>query len=476
MAVVFPDACGRRSPVTRMPSVSAAETYMMEWIHITAQYSNAVLVAILPHISEFARKVELPCARPITLEQVAQFRCWPLRDDVGGAVILTNGICLWFTHGYVNGFRTPRSYYNLQDAREIQRFFGPLNLDRGEALQLARDAVRKTGYTLKESFTDQETEVEMPPRNGTNIVPHYRFKWKDPVFGRTAVSIEVDGRQKAIQEMRLASQFFWRAPPRVAVQPRLRAPRRPVSLASSNEFLSVMLPKISEFAHGVRAPFELPLSPDQVERVEFVNQDSDVRVKLTNGYWFSSKRRSVTGFNAPDTVYGRQPAALDPFPRPINEYLGAWKLSQKEAIQLVHQAIRNLGFSIKALRADREPVVTKPERVGEYIVPRFYFNWLTNDEITGGTISMVRAEVDADKGQVKYLEVIAPRVLPDANRPVKRPGLPTNVMRFRTNAPQELPQNYDLSEIIRFLDRAMPIVTNHIQKPAPTVKPPNPYE
>src|SRR5437867_3898701 len=102
---------------------------MMEFIQVTAQYSNAVLVAILPYISDVVKKAELPVPTPVTLRHVREFRCWPLKDDIGGAVILTNGLRLWYSRGYVNGFRTPHSYYNLQDPQEIARYYGPLKLD-----------------------------------------------------------------------------------------------------------------------------------------------------------------------------------------------------------------------------------------------------------------------------------------------------------------------------------------------------------
>ena len=36
-------------------------------IHITSAYSNAVLVAIMPHVNDFAKKMDLPIPLPITV-------------------------------------------------------------------------------------------------------------------------------------------------------------------------------------------------------------------------------------------------------------------------------------------------------------------------------------------------------------------------------------------------------------------------
>src|SRR6266511_55810 len=235
---------------------------LIEFIQVTAQYSNAVLVAILPFISEFLKKAELPVPTPITQEHISEFRCWPVKGDVGGVVVLTNGLWIWYHYGYVKGFRTPRSYYNRQDPEDIPRFYGAMNLNKDEALQLARYYIQKLGYSLKETFADQEPEIDLPPQIGTNIVPHYRFQWKDPVFGGTAVKVEVDAGTKTIQEMQFSSPFFRRASPRIPVEPKFRNPRPEVSLSRSNELGAATLPKLSAFANKLDLPVTLPLAPE----------------------------------------------------------------------------------------------------------------------------------------------------------------------------------------------------------------------
>src|SRR5260370_6081867 len=113
---------------------------------------------------------------PITIQQVERFVPYPQRANIGGGyLVLTNGLELWYYHGHVEGFRTPRSYYNLQGNfnEDVRRFYGPVKLNKDEALQLARKTLLKLGYSLKETFADQDPQVELPPRIGTNTVPHY---------------------------------------------------------------------------------------------------------------------------------------------------------------------------------------------------------------------------------------------------------------------------------------------------------------
>jgi hypothetical protein len=73
-------------------------------IHITSAYSNAVLVAILPHVNDFAKKLDLPIPLPITTSQVLRFNVGRMQDFVGGGLWLTNHYQFVFDDGYVDSF------------------------------------------------------------------------------------------------------------------------------------------------------------------------------------------------------------------------------------------------------------------------------------------------------------------------------------------------------------------------------------
>lgn len=457
---------------------------MFELVQVTAQYSNAVLVAILPHISDFARKLDLPVPMPITVHQVAQFKCWPVKNEVGGPVTLTNGLWISYLHGHVTGFRTPLSYYNLQDAREIPRFYGELRLDKEQALQMARSTITNLGYTLVETFTDQEPLIEMPPRFGDKVVPHYRFDWNDPVFGTTAVSVEIDAGRKVVQAMNLQSPYLRRNNPKIAIEPRLaKASANPkISATESNQFVAAILPKISGFARKLDIAFQYPLTGSQIDRIVFVSRDVDIRIRLTNGYWFRAQRGFITEFNAPDSVYGRQPPALEPSRRPVADFLGQWRLNEKDAIALVHDSIRKLGYKIEDFAADRKPDVLKPKQVGKYIVPRYYFRWLTNDPATSATVALVRAEVDADKGRLLHLELKGPPIrLPRDSNPNSSVGSQAAPFQALPKPPISLPTNGSKellidAEAIRRTTAKMVPATNLPAKASPASKPSSPYE
>lgn len=373
---------------------------MTEFIQVTAEYSNAVLLVVLPYVSDFAKKLELPVPVPITANHVERFT--GLRKDPGGYLILTNGYEFWYDHGYVRGFRTPHSYYNLQDPADIPKFYGPLRINETEALRLARESLKKLGYTLKETFADQKPKVSLPPRIGTNDVPHYRFEWQDPVFNSTAVDIEVDGGRRIIPNLWLGGIFLRRDPPRVGVEPKLLNPPPLISSTSSNEFVAAMVPKLTEFAKRLGLKLTLPVTAKQIKQVNFVDTDQTAFIQLKNGFWFTCEKGSIRGFNSPDSIYGRHPSDQ---PCPIEKYLSKWRMSEAQAIELARDTILRLGHPLEDFGARGPPVVSKPKPVGKYVVPRYFFQWLVNDKKSGATVSVAWIEVDAGKKTLKHAYV-----------------------------------------------------------------------
>jgi len=430
----------------------------MEWIQITAEYSNAVLLAVLPLTSDFAIKLDLPVPIPITVNHVERFVCMPWKGNPGGYVTLTNGYEFWYGHGYMMGFRTPHSYYNLQDPAHIPKFYGPLRVSESEALRLARDALKKLGYTLKETFADQEPNISMPPRIGTNVVPHYRFKWQEPLYNKTAVDIEVDGTRGIIQNLWLSSMFFWRDPPDVGVAPKLREPAPAISSTTSNEFVARVLPNVTEFAKRLRLKLTLPVAPEQIKRVEFVGTDQTALIQLRNGFWFTWENGNVRGFNSPDSIYGRHPADQ---PCPLGKYLGKSQMSESQAIELARDTILRLGHRLEDFGATGTPVVSSPKPVGKYVVPRYFFQWLVNDKKSGATLSVAWVEVDAGKKMLKHAYVSRELAAAD-----------TSAARLPSNAFEKIAAE----ETEKSLDHAIVPGTNAPQKRPPPTQLFKPYE
>jgi hypothetical protein len=207
----------------------------MELIHISAAYSNAVLVAILPHVSDFAKKLELPIPQPITVEQVLWFRQLPYKDEIGGGLELTNHY--WFSydwHGYVNGFRSPNDPFTDQDpARNWPNYVGKANMTTNAAIEFARQSLSKLGYSPANVHADgQPTDIKGPyhrEKNGAEI-PFYRIYWEGPaaetpneVRNRDEVRIDIDLSFRRVVGLSLSCTNAWRAPPEIGIQPELES-------------------------------------------------------------------------------------------------------------------------------------------------------------------------------------------------------------------------------------------------------------
>jgi hypothetical protein len=195
----------------------------MELIHITAEYSNAVLVAILPYISDFAARFELGITQPVTTNHVQRFRPDARKGFGGGLVSLTNGYEFGFGHGHMNVFRCPRSYHSLQDPDRIPEFVGELKMSKRQAVAFAREKLRRLGYTEQQLPLKQSPKVHPPPKFKGKRVPFYDIQWPKDLAGNFYARVEVDAQNRAVTLMTLAGTNLYRAPPDFGVEPELEA-------------------------------------------------------------------------------------------------------------------------------------------------------------------------------------------------------------------------------------------------------------
>ena len=149
---------------------------MINTLFTTIQYSNAVMVALLPHITDYAHKLNLDTDIPITPTMIQKFACVPFANDPGGYVVLTNGLEFWFNHGFVSGFARPGCYYHLQDPHEIPKYYGELRINEDDAIRIARRGLEMLGYNLTNIFADQVPVVIPPPSKDGHLIPVYRVE------------------------------------------------------------------------------------------------------------------------------------------------------------------------------------------------------------------------------------------------------------------------------------------------------------
>lgn len=203
---------------------------MENLIHMTGTYSNALLVAVLMHVSDFAEKLELPIAQPITQAQVQRFIPSEYKNYVAGAVILTNGYRFTFAGGYVAGFQTysngcymPEDW-GVDDYPRCTNFFGTMKMTTNEVIELARTSLQKLGYDLKKIHADRTPTAFSGPmvidQYGGGIIPCCTVEWRsEGIMDKIRFSINAETKQ--VLGYSLASPSARRPDPKLDVEPEL---------------------------------------------------------------------------------------------------------------------------------------------------------------------------------------------------------------------------------------------------------------
>ncbi len=395
-----------------------------EIIQVTAAYSNAVLVAIMPHVSDFAKKLDLPIPQPVIESQVENFRCSSRSDHVGGRVVLTNGCQFVFDYGGIRAYESPHSYYALQDPNLIPRFYGPVKLSEAEAVQIAHQAIKKLGYSDEILSADMPPQVTTPPYTKSNYVPRYRIRWVDPTRGSggpahlpPSIEFEVNATTGEIEMLNISNPNTWKSTPQIGVHPRTigkspettyRGGRKiyPVSETYSNALLAAILPQFSAYARTMGFSGGHAIALNDIDRAKsmcgLVDNDPMATVNLKNGTRFDYRHGQVVAYYAPDVMdlpgrdHPRSPVELEKFRA---KFYGRINLTQKESVDLVRQAIRNLGYSEKILHTDEVPVAWGPSWWGTNQIARCSMQWRDATEET----IRVQAEVDMNTKSIKSL-------------------------------------------------------------------------
>lgn len=410
---------------------------MLEFVQITAQYSNAVLVAILPHISAFSEKLSLSATPPVIPAYVADFKCDPRKDKIGGLVTLTNGSKFTFLDGRVCVYRSPQSFFSLQDPDRIPEFYGPVRVKKKEALRIAHAAIKRLGYTDATFHADRAPETTEPERINTNYIPRYRFRWLDPEkhpenrgsnILPVLLDIEVDASNGRIQMLSLTGANTYRPGPKVDVSPPLlrrqdqRATNdlsggihtRAVSPGYAAAFLEAILPQLSAFASAIKLPAPLPVRTNQLDLSRYTCRELDgqpmAQVYLTNGDRFNYQHGHVAAFYAHD-AYRKFPDSGR-----LQDFLGKINMTTNQAIKLCEDTLRTLGYKPKLPKA----WFGGRAFIGDKEFSRYVFYWRKP-----GTMSeFASVEVDVETRMIKSLFLDDPSLWREPPK-IDAPMLPT---------------------------------------------------
>jgi hypothetical protein len=148
-----------------------------DFVQVTAQYSNAVLVAVLPYFSDVAKKVDLPVPQPITQTDVAGLHVLPFKE-AKASILLKNGCVFDFQSGFVNRYINPDSvsYHSQAFDKTSEQNYKDRKIEKDEAVQIARITLKKLGIPLEDVFAEQEPRIAIEQKNDANASPHYHIQ------------------------------------------------------------------------------------------------------------------------------------------------------------------------------------------------------------------------------------------------------------------------------------------------------------
>jgi hypothetical protein len=383
--------------------------YAAEYVQVTAAYSNAVLVAILPHLSDFAKNLSLDVPLPLGVAHVERFTPEMRRGCIGGGVILTNGVLLGFQEGHAFLYESPHVFFGLQDPDEIPKFYGTLRMTKGDAVDLARRTIKQAGCSLEDVLADLEPQVELAEGIGTNVVPRYRITWLDP-RGGTATEAEVNGDRKRVESLRFAGRETLRHPaPRVTVEPGdlpLGHPLRGMNEMGKDfnpeyawKLVPIVMRSINDWARKLSLDFDLPITTNQVRRFYVSDQAGwpHAEITLTNNWQFTFRNSALTYVGSPRRFF-----ESDPLPFRIKDYAGEWRLSEAEAVDLARREVAKLGYPQEFVHTNIKPRVFRPTDIrGCPPIPRLQIEWNYPD--VEHKEQWIQVEVDCGRGTVEAL-------------------------------------------------------------------------
>jgi hypothetical protein len=380
-------------------------------IQMTAQYSNAVLVALMPFFSDAAQKLDLPLPHPITMQHVVGGGVMPYRYPNGD--MLSAGIevqrgpnqrrwYLGYMFGHINCVELRPSYFTIQDPADLKWCYGTNRMTKGEAIQMARDAIKKLGIPLEDVFAEQEPRVTLPGTvHATNTLPYYRIEWLNPRGGSSTVDIGVNADKKRIERIYfgVGDDNICRPPPKIDVITPVAVSRLRANPEYAWKLIPIVLRAVEDYSKTLGLPIPHPLTTNHVARFSLSDNGGWPHsvVELTNGWQFVYRNSMVNGYYAPDNLYW--------FPRKnqrtlIKDFVGKTNLTDAQAKKLIVQTLAKLNYPTNLVHTDFAPNIRRPVIPG---ISRIFVSWEFLNRTQDDIESKVEAEVDADKGQLKSL-------------------------------------------------------------------------
>lgn len=379
-------------------------------IQITPEYKEAALKASLPIFSDFAQRLELPIPHPLTRGDIVECGLTPFQRNGGEIdhifIATKQGFHFALFFGVVCELYRPDSYRLMQNVHSISNYFGTVKTPREQAIQIARDTIKKAGIQLEDVFAEQEPQVTVPTW-GTNTIARYLIEWYDPRCGDKILNtamVEINTEIGRVESLHiLPSNGLKKPSPKPAIVPPLGHGMFDAMIPPAMnpdyawKLIPVMFRAIEDYSQKLSLPIPRPLTTNNVARVDAYNNEGwpHCEIWLTNGWHFVYRHTMVNGYYAPDNFFDSDNRKIH-----IKDFDGKWNLTTNQAIAIVAKAMAKLNYPTNNVHMGFAPRVYAASVAREHI-PRLRFEWEyeANDDLQ----SRLEAEVNLDDGKLESL-------------------------------------------------------------------------
>lgn len=353
-------------------------------------------------------------------------------------LIHKSGTEFWIRHGTVVGFRTPGTYFEMQDASEGAKFVGKPNLSSNEVVALATNTINqliKKGNPLE----GLDPVVHVAPDLQGSVRPIYEIVWPSRAASYASTArIEIDARSGQVtglflrdkgfydesNERRMNSQFYKPE----SLESAARTFQRPPGMATPATNLVVLA-----IGDWLRVSRKLGLDPgsqtnladvDWQRSVEYTSrygskQKQVIRIRFNNGAAFEWTEGIIMDMGRSDRYYSGENEAM-PKDERISFQGKIVKPWENLAAELASKLEREFGLSKKELAPFTPGPEFRPPELGSIALKRMMIEWRSwprRNLKPGDYISVeesklgMTAEFDLETGELESFAIADPRLL-----------------------------------------------------------------
>lgn len=388
------------------------------YVKMTPAYSDALLNLILPRISAFAQKLEVEWESPLKPDDVKSFRPYPVPGQNGGVVELKNGCRFIFDPaGYVSFFTTPEWFENQRSDEEPLRYLGKPTMTTNELYSLARETLLRLGFPPEITHAAKKPDLDWAywgrgaAEYSDGEIPYCSLVWCSDSSTPSA-RLGINAKDKKVEYLQITPtpEDGKKQGTPLKVDLELESLFIHMTPDYSNALLSVILPRVSDFADRLDLPLKSPLIANQIQqfRPSHVRGEVAGSIELTNHFWFEfDKEGYVSSFRSPDNYFfaeadhGLFPSWTPEKMRSQSRFFGKTNMSTNEMIALVRETIRKLGLNAEKLQTDKEPELQGPCTLpGGIHLPYCRVAWETGKNTDADQGNTVHVEINTQKSEV----------------------------------------------------------------------------